>query len=535
MFTKTISSLLITAIMATNVFVILPQDANAQAALQVPVKDAAVGSTGCGVSLFGICVPFTSLDGFAWFAAKVIIQQLTADVVNWINSGFDGNPAFMSNPGGFFTNIVDEQIGLMIEQSPDLNFLCSPYSIDIRLALAFKYRPFRKKVTCTLSDIISNSQNAIAGASINGFTAGDFSQGGWPAFLSLSTEPQNNIYGAYLEAENELSIRIGNKELLRRDELNQGRGFISWKKCTRYADEEVAVEGGYSTDPETGEQLPTAGGSASADTDAAGSGTASGKRICAPGYEEVQTPGSVIENSLTTHLGSGVRQLELADSFNEITNALVAQLINQVLQKGLRAASGGGPSDINSYINQLEQDRALQNEQLNSIKNDVIPKINNTLQTETLYRNIKTVTVTELIDARQGLENVKSCYIAKIESENPALNQSQKQTAQKRIEDIDKTLQESINPLAGPLLSDLDRVNKNIEALNAARTSLNSATTVNDAYPPTQAFGKLTEGETLHTTTDITEATVQRDQVISQMSTINSDTVIKLQECQLFP
>ena len=80
-----------------------------------------------------------------------------------------------------------------------LTALCSPFSIDIRIALAFKYHPnVLKKYECTLGKIITNSKNAVKGASINGFTAGDFSQGGWPAFVSLTTEPQNNYIGAYL-------------------------------------------------------------------------------------------------------------------------------------------------------------------------------------------------------------------------------------------------------------------------------------------------------------------------------------------------
>ncbi len=166
----------------------------AQEVLPVPTKDAALRSEGCGLSFFGVCVPFTSLNSFAWFAAKLVIRQLTADIVNWINSGFDGNPAFVTNPAGFFTDIVDEQIGLMISESSDLKFLCTPFSLDIRLALAFKYRPFRKKVTCTLTDIIKNSKNAVDGASINGFTKGDFKQGGWPAFVSMTTEPATNKF-----------------------------------------------------------------------------------------------------------------------------------------------------------------------------------------------------------------------------------------------------------------------------------------------------------------------------------------------------
>ena len=171
------------------------------------------------------------LDGIAYSIAKLILRQLTSSVVEWINSGFKGNPAFVTNPAAFFGGLADETIGNLISKNGDLAFLCSPFSIDVRIAIALKYKSFRKKITCTLSDVIRNATNAAQGATINGFTAGDFSQGGWPAFASLSTEPQNNIYGAYLAADSEVSARIGNLQLMKRDELNQGKGFLSYTTC----------------------------------------------------------------------------------------------------------------------------------------------------------------------------------------------------------------------------------------------------------------------------------------------------------------
>jgi len=511
---KTISFVLIAATLASNVFFIFPGIGNAQVDTSVPVNDKASNSVNCGVNFFGVCVPFTSLDSFAWFAAKVMIRQLTTDVVNWINSGFDGNPAFVTNPAGFFTNIVDEQIGLMIEQSSDLNFLCSPFSIDIRLALAFKYRPFQKKITCTLSDVIRNSQNAVTGASINGFTAGDFQQGGWPAFISMTTEPQNNVYGAYMEAENELSIRIGNKQLLKRDELGAGRGFLSWEKCTDVADDFVG--------PSAGERERDITGNSYNETVANANKT--GRRNC-----EVQTPGSVIESQLETSLGTGIRQLELADSFNEITNALVAQLINQVLQKGLGAVSGGGARDPESYINQIENDRTEQNQQLQSIKERVIPEIDRLLQTENAYKSLKTATVNQILQTRQTLDFARTCFVEKYDH----VSRSKRVKVERALEDIDETLSEQINPLAGPLLADLDRVNQNITTLEGAKRELNSAVTLNDTYYPTQDITSLTESGQLHTDEDRTAATTEREEVSTKMNVLNNWADNRLRECQL--
>src|SRR3990167_52156 len=49
------------------------------------------------------------LDSIATIVAKNIIKKLTAQTVNWINSGFKGNPAYVTNPGQFFLDIGDNE------------------------------------------------------------------------------------------------------------------------------------------------------------------------------------------------------------------------------------------------------------------------------------------------------------------------------------------------------------------------------------------------------------------------------------------
>src|SRR4051812_4231788 len=42
------------------------------------------------------------LDPIARTAARYVIKRITTQTVNWINSGFKGNPAFVTNPQQFF-------------------------------------------------------------------------------------------------------------------------------------------------------------------------------------------------------------------------------------------------------------------------------------------------------------------------------------------------------------------------------------------------------------------------------------------------
>ena len=78
------------------------------------------------------------LDFFASTLAKKIIQRLTAQTVNWINSGFQGNPAYVTEPGQFFLGIADTEASRFLSTS-GLNNLCSPFRAQVRLALVKSY------------------------------------------------------------------------------------------------------------------------------------------------------------------------------------------------------------------------------------------------------------------------------------------------------------------------------------------------------------------------------------------------------------
>ena len=107
----------------------------------------------------------------------------------------------------------------------------------------------------------------------------------------MTQNDSNNPYGAYLEAQIELDARIAKALGIQSQQLNWNSGFLSWSECRK------VHEG-------TGKCLERG---------------------------PVQTPGKVIESQLEGVLGSGVRQLELADEFDELVSALFVQLLKQVV------------------------------------------------------------------------------------------------------------------------------------------------------------------------------------------------------------
>ncbi len=284
-------------------------------------------------------------DGIANFIAKTIIKQLTAQTVNWINTGFKGNPAFVTDPGQFFTNIADKTASDFI-QGAGLNALCTPFRAEIRLALTKNYLNDQNNYSCTIDKIVAN---------YDAFTK-DFSQGGWEGWFSMTQNSQNNPYGAYLGARDELSINIAGKQLAKATELQQGSGFLSSKRCETWSAPVRPTEISCDENPAacicvSGVCTPNLdyvqvdSGSNNPDEETVGDVDFTG-RVCTS-VKNV-TPGSVINDQLTKALGSSWEGLEAADEINEIVSALMTQMITKVVGSvsgGLRGLSHKSTTD----------------------------------------------------------------------------------------------------------------------------------------------------------------------------------------------
>lgn len=275
-----------------------PQTAGAQLGPQVPTLDEynLIQNTVTAKSSATVASKETLWDAIAKQAAQVTISNITSSIVSWINSGFRGSPAFVTDPAGFLTDTADQIAGNFIAGT-ELGFICDPFELNVRAALNLNYSSsFAKRNFCRLSGAVSNVENFAK------FTAGDFSQGGWDSWFQITQNPQNNPLGVYLASKSELTDRIFGAQSIELLKLDWGNGFLSWRECI-------------ASNMETGE--------------------------CAE-YSEIKTPGSVIENQLNNTLFTGTRQLELADEFNEIVGALIGQLVNTVLTQGLSSFGSGG-------------------------------------------------------------------------------------------------------------------------------------------------------------------------------------------------
>lgn len=244
--------------------------------------------------------------------AKTLLHTMTRSVVNWINSGFRGSPSFVTDPEGFLTDVADQSIGRVIEDIAPV--LCQPFRFQLQLALGFRYSArSRDEVRCRLTDVISNVEGFY-----NSFVGGDFRAGGWQSWINIAGTPQNNAYGAFLEAQGQIQVGLVDAQGHAIRGLNWGKGFQSWRTCKEY--ETI-------TDYDTNAQLE-AGGQAPAP---------SRKGKCKE-WGPIKTPGSLIVDQASGSLGSALRELEVAQELDEI----FAALVNQLLVRAFGGGSSGG-------------------------------------------------------------------------------------------------------------------------------------------------------------------------------------------------
>lgn len=297
------------------------------------------------------------LDALAFQLVNMIIKRISASTVNWINSGFKGSPAYVTNPEAYFTDMGDKIAGQYIFNNPNLNFLCGPISAKIRLALAANYTQYQNvdRWRCTLTQVGRNMDNFMS----------DFDNGGWDSFFEISQRQQNNPIGAYIMAENELLAQIAAQQETAQTELNQGGGFLSYKKC-KAGTESTAGGTKQCSDSfnacmvATGEFDPTR---SSLCTEALNNCEKNIGSIqpgdCKDSDKETVTPGSVISDKLNSVLGQSEGRLVMADEINEMISALISQLTEQLVGGaigGLRGLSNPSSTGDNSFANQMITD-----------------------------------------------------------------------------------------------------------------------------------------------------------------------------------
>jgi len=284
--------------------------------------------------------------------ANRLLDDMIKKTIDWANGGFEGNPGYTTDLGDRLLNIADQAAGEFIGGS-DLAALCSPFKTNLTLSLQRYYKisyqsdyGARGQYQCTLSGIVDN---------IDGFFD-SFDRGGWDAWITMTQNPNNNPYGAYLKASTDLDRRISNKVNLEKTQLGWNKGYMSWAEClVENPPAKITVE---DTLPAIGNNPPV---TIRTERDNPDYNPNVKPGACAK-RGPTQTPGSVISSKLEQALGAGMSNIISADSIDALFNAF----LNGILERYVFSERG-------LFDTQTATGRQNYDKELVDLDNDYIP------------------------------------------------------------------------------------------------------------------------------------------------------------------
>lgn len=440
--------------------------------------------------------------GIAWQIAHTVLHSLTSSVVNWINSGFNGSPSFLTNPDGFFMNVGDQVTGDLIgDAGPLAQSLCQPFALNIRLGLA-RGQANRdgndvNQYRCTLNGIIAAQKQAGVNVGVtgtaNGLTLGDIINGnaasstywannsgalsingrtasseaaqakadaaqvkdclngkyqacGRNGFAAMMTEPQNTADSAWLAAyDDNLRQQAAKKDAVNND-LNRGGGFLSWQSC-----DNIQSQG------------PTQSGAPLNQT----------KKVCT-----TQTPGSFISSSLSKATGASVDELNMTNDLNQVVSALFSQLLSKTLSGGLFSSTQSSPSypGMGSYINQLSADPSLQ-QNLSSLSSQQAYNVSTYAQPAYQFIGTENQALAALITEKNKYQQVSSCIFT---------NNDDASTTDSNA--VDAIVSTEINPAIAAIQASIANASTTIAQINAIAVQVQNSQSAGDLANSSNQF-----------------------------------------------
>lgn len=252
-------------------------------------------------------------------AARIVVRALliatTNQIVAWIQGDGGRNVGFVKNLEKELRRQVDARGAEFLNHLTGIN-LCGNIGAFLRVSLRIPGQ-LREQVECTVTQIISNVESFYQ----------SFSNGGWPVFVEIAANPQNDPYGAYLVAlDAKLAFETSARQRVETG-VSMGSGFLGFRVAKGERCEPVS--------------RPVAG--AEPEKEAPGGIPIVTQReegtFCYTEYE-TRTPGQIIHDQLSKSLGTGIDFAISAKDFDEAIAVIITALINRLLSESV--GSGGG-------------------------------------------------------------------------------------------------------------------------------------------------------------------------------------------------
>jgi hypothetical protein len=268
---------------------------------------AEIGTVGSLFGIGGLALP--SWNSMAYCIVNTMIVYIADSTLQWINTGFEGNPAFLANPDQFFKDLANqEKVAFIQNLAYGANSgVCDVFKSSMVSAILSRYAKNQRGYGQGYQNG-GYGQGYNSGSSFNGcsfdqkpgqlnlFVGGNFTEGGgWDSWYKLTQSTQNNPYDTYFRTNDRMDSQVQSVELSKTRELNWNNGYLSFRKCENEKQN---------------------------------------KKDC-----PITTPGTVIQNKLNSTLNLGTDRLILAEKFDQVVTAVIDQLITTAIDKTLETVN----------------------------------------------------------------------------------------------------------------------------------------------------------------------------------------------------
>ncbi len=291
--------------------------------------------------------------------ARKLLDKITTNTIKWINSGFHGNPLYITNSDSFFKDIAKSQVKSFVDII-GYDKLRFPFGKSAALNAINAYkRQFSDNAQYTLSKVTTD-QYLLDQYRTN------FAYGGWNGFLINTQYPQNNSVGSSLLINEELARKVSgtsqNAAAKVNATLQQGMGFLSPKVCTDKNTKYNNLKNEFqqpvwteSTEYKDFIKSRPAPNPADANIKMPLAEWKEMQKQWNIDLEKIKeewsktntcnnlvstTPGSVVASSIMETMNSKLHQTELGAALGNSLSAVFDALINHFMQKGLNALTG---------------------------------------------------------------------------------------------------------------------------------------------------------------------------------------------------
>ncbi len=253
-------------------------------------------------------------DCIIYGAGQLMLNQLTDNIISWIQGGFNGSPSFAIDTHALFLDLADSVAGDLAQEIRSIAGLASceftpnwtndlANSVD-NSSRKYARNRFKDGLSCPFG---KGSLFNIDASTFFSVAESAFEQGGGMASFEASLEDAGNPIGARILVNRELLNRQDETRRIQEQKLSWSNGFIDLID-TNNCNYPASVAAGMKDFP------PEA------------------QKIYQKTYCQTTTPGKIIEGQLTKVTGLDMDRLGVSDSLNKIVSAFMKQITNQVKQ-----------------------------------------------------------------------------------------------------------------------------------------------------------------------------------------------------------